>query len=100
LSIDSIAEPIVAIWSTAFAILGAAGFTVKGKIIMSIFEALFTITVYTVVAFTSVGIPLMAQVALSILKPAGSVGVIVQLVSTLLELLKVILVMAEPVMAT
>jgi hypothetical protein len=33
----------------------------------------------------------MAQVALSILKPAGSVGVIVQLVSTLLELLKVIL---------
>ncbi|SSC09086.1 hypothetical protein BTURTLESOX_1624 [bacterium endosymbiont of Bathymodiolus sp. 5 South] len=42
----------------------------------------------------------MAQVALSILKPAGSVGVIVQLVSTLLELLKVILVMAEPVMAT
>jgi hypothetical protein len=35
-----IAEPIVAIWSTAFAILGAAGFTVKGKIIMSIFEAL------------------------------------------------------------
>jgi hypothetical protein len=41
---------------------------------MSIFEALFTITVYTVVAFTSVGIPLMAQVALSILKPAGSVG--------------------------
>jgi hypothetical protein len=37
---------------------------------------------------------------LSILKPAGSVGVIVQLVSTLLELLKVILVMAEPVMAT
>jgi hypothetical protein len=71
-----IAEPIVAIWSTAFAILGAAGFTVKGKIIMSIFEALFTITVYTVVAFTSVGVPLMAQVALSILKPAGSVGVV------------------------
>jgi hypothetical protein len=33
---------------------------------MSIFEALFTITVYTVVAFTSVGVPLMAQVALSI----------------------------------
>jgi predicted signal transduction protein with EAL and GGDEF domain len=37
-------------------------------------EAFLAVTVYRVRALTSVGVPLMVQVALSILKPAGSVG--------------------------
>jgi hypothetical protein len=58
-------------------------------------------TVYTVTvrALTSVGVPLMVQVALSILKPAGSVGATVQLTIAPPELLKVMSVMAESVVA-
>jgi hypothetical protein len=41
--------------------------------------AFFAVTVYTLRALISVGVPLMVQVALSILKPAGSVGATVQL---------------------
>jgi hypothetical protein len=46
-----------------------------------------------------VGTPLMVQVALSILKPAGSVGVTVQLAIAPPELLKVMLVMAKLIIA-
>ncbi|VVM18718.1 hypothetical protein BSPWISOXPB_1359 [uncultured Gammaproteobacteria bacterium] len=42
----------------------------------------------------------MVQVVLSILKPAGSVGAIVQLAIAPPELLKVMSVMAEPITAT
>jgi hypothetical protein len=56
--------------------------------------AFFAVTVYTVRALTSVGVPLMVQVALSILKPAGSVGATVQLTIAPPELLKVMSVMA------
>jgi hypothetical protein len=54
------------------------------------------VVVYRVVSFTSVGVPLMVQVVLLILKPAGSAGVIVQLAIASPELLKVISVMAKP----
>jgi hypothetical protein len=68
-----------------------SAYTVKGKIATSVlFEALFAVTVYRVVSFTSVGVPLMVQVVLLILKPAGSAGVIVQLAIASPELLKVI----------
>ncbi|SSC09784.1 hypothetical protein BPUTEOSOX_639 [thiotrophic endosymbiont of Bathymodiolus puteoserpentis (Logatchev)] len=60
---------------------------------------LVAVTVYRVTAFTSVGVPLMVQVALLVLKPAGSVGATVQLVIAPPELLKVMLVMAEPIIA-
>jgi hypothetical protein len=53
-------------------------FTVKEKLALSSSVAFFAVTVYTLRALTSVGTPLMVQVALSILKPAGSVGVTVQ----------------------
>jgi hypothetical protein len=48
------------------------------------------VIVYRVEAFTSVGVPLMVQVVLLILKLAGSAGVIVQLAIASPELLKVI----------
>jgi hypothetical protein len=54
------------------------------------------LNIYTV----SVGVPLIVQVVLLILKPAGSVGVAVQLAIAPPELLKVMLVMAEPIVAT
>jgi hypothetical protein len=44
-----------------------------------------------------VGMPLMVQVVLSILKPAGSEGATVQLVIAPPELLKVMFAMAEPI---
>jgi hypothetical protein len=56
--------------------------------------------VYRVRALTSVGVPLMVQVVLSILKPAGNVGATVQLAIAPPELLKVMSVMAEPIIAT
>jgi hypothetical protein len=43
--------------------------------------AFFAVTVYTLRALISVGVPLMVQVVLLILKPAGSVGATVQLLS-------------------
>jgi hypothetical protein len=61
--------------------------------------AFFAVTVYTVRALTSVGVPLIVQVVLLILKPAGSVGVTVQLAIAPPELLKVMLVMAKPIIA-
>jgi hypothetical protein len=48
-------------------------------------------------AFTSVGVPLIVQVALSILKPAGSAGATVQLEIAPPKLLKVIFVMAKSI---
>jgi hypothetical protein len=51
------------------------------------------------IGFIKVGVPLMVQVVLSILKPAGSVGAIVQLAIAPPELLKVMSVMAEPITA-
>jgi hypothetical protein len=51
-------------------------------------NTLAAITVYAVIAFTSVGVPLMTQVVLSILKPVGSVGTTVQLAIVPPELLK------------
>jgi uncharacterized membrane protein (DUF2068 family) len=69
------AESVVAIWSApvVFVRLGAGAFTVKEKTALSVLSvAFFAVTVYTVRALTSVGVPLMVQVALSILKPAGS----------------------------
>jgi hypothetical protein len=56
-------------------------------------------TVYTVTAKNAT-VPLIVQVVLLILKPAGSVGVAVQLAIAPPELLKVMLVMAEPIVAT
>jgi hypothetical protein len=53
-------------------------------------------TVYIVEVLTSVGVPLMVQVALSILKPVGRVGATVQLAIAPSELLKVMFVMVEP----
>jgi hypothetical protein len=58
------------------------------------------VTVYRVKTLSSVGVPLMVQVVLSILKPAGSVGAIVQLAIAPPELLKVMSVMVEPITAT
>jgi hypothetical protein len=49
---------------------------------------------------TLVGVPLTVQVVLSILKPAGSAGATVQLAIVLPELLKVMSVMVEPIIAT
>jgi hypothetical protein len=51
--------------------------------------AFFAVTVYTLRALISVGVPLMVQVVLLILKPAGSVGATVQLAIAPPELLKV-----------
>jgi hypothetical protein len=109
------AKPIIAIWSApvAFVRLGAGAFTVdqiattdsaitditfsnSGGAIASCTVAP---TLYTLRALTSVGTPLMVQVALSILKPAGSVGVTVQLAIAPPELPKVMLVMAKPIIA-
>jgi hypothetical protein len=52
---------------------------------------------FTEVNVSSVGVPLTVQVVLSILKPAGSAGATVQLAIVLPELLKVMSVMAEPI---
>jgi hypothetical protein len=69
--------------------------TVKEKLALPVlFLASFAVTVYRVGAFTSVGVPLIVQVALSILKPAGSAGATVQLEIAPPKLLKVILVTA------
>jgi hypothetical protein len=62
--------------------------------------AFFAVTMYRVVVLTSVGVPLTVQVVLSILKPAGSAGATVQLAIVLPELLKVMSVMVEPIIAT
>ncbi|SSC09788.1 hypothetical protein BPUTEOSOX_643 [thiotrophic endosymbiont of Bathymodiolus puteoserpentis (Logatchev)] len=92
------AEPIIATWSATFAILGAGVFTVKDKLALPVLPlASFAVTVYTLRALTSVGVPLMVQVALSILKPAGSAGVTVQLAIAPPELLKVMSVMTESI---
>jgi hypothetical protein len=96
------AKSIKAIWfvATAFARLGAGAFTVKEKVVLSVSSAaFFAVTVYRVRVLTSVGIPLMVQVVLSILKPAGNVGATVQLAIAPPELLKVIFVMAKSIKA-
>ncbi len=73
-------------------------FTVKETIALPVLSvASFAVTVYTLRALTSVGVPLMVQVALSILKPAGSAGVTVQLAIAPPELLKVMSVMTESI---
>ncbi|VVH55635.1 hypothetical protein BSPCLSOX_2235 [uncultured Gammaproteobacteria bacterium] len=94
------AEPIVATWSVAFARLGASTFTVKEKLALPVLSlASFAVTVYMLRALILVGVPLMVQVALSILKPAGSVGATVQLAIAPAELPKVMSVMARPTIA-
>jgi hypothetical protein len=81
--------------------IGSCAFTVKEKLALSALSmAFFAVTMYRVVVLTSVGVPLTVQVVLSILKPAGSAGATVQLAIVLPELLKVMSVMAEPIIAT
>jgi hypothetical protein len=56
-------------------VAGVCAFTVKEKTVLPVLSvAFFAVTVYTVRALTLVGVPLMVQVVLLILKPAGSVG--------------------------
>jgi hypothetical protein len=95
------AEPIVATWSVAFARLGASTFTVKEKLALPVLSlASFAVTVYMLRALILVGVPLMVQVALSILKPVGSAGATAQLAIAPPELLKVMFLIAEPIIAS
>jgi hypothetical protein len=58
------AESVVAIWSApvVFVRLGAGAFTVKEKLALSVLSvAFFAVTVYTVRALTSVGVPLIVS---------------------------------------
>jgi hypothetical protein len=62
-----IAEPIAAIWSTAFARLGVSGFTVKEKLALSVSSKVKASTLYTITATNATGQTATATVNLTTL---------------------------------